>query len=124
MARSDIRSFVAFLQQLDQGRAATEISAALREIVGKLHEVEAGGKTRGKMTLDFRFVLDRGVIVADWDMKVTHPKEQRGLSIFYTTPDNNLTHQDPRQADLALRDVSSGDEVRSGGSTALTVRAG
>ena len=75
--------------------------------VAALHEAASRtGKAKGSLSLEIAFELRDGVIEVVADFKAKAPKLARGRSIFWATPDNNLTKRNPRQPDLPFRDVS------------------
>ena len=43
------------------------------------------------------------------DVKVKEPTLSRGTSLFFLTPEGNLTRRNPRQQDLPLRPVLDED---------------
>ncbi|MNY71316.1 hypothetical protein D3C86_2096310 [compost metagenome] len=47
------------------------------------------------------------------DVKVKEPVLSRGTSLFFLTPEGNLTRRDPRQQDLQLRPVIEEDNPAS-----------
>lgn len=107
------RSFNQFLSEVEDGELHGDLSKQLRDIVAALHDARAEGNSapKAKLTITFDFELDTDVIEIRGDMKVVVPKKKRGRSIFWATPENNLTRQNPRQHTLPLRDVSSGPSV-------------
>lgn len=101
------RSFGVFLAELEDGRLHGDLSSALRDLVASLEEASArGGKPRGKLSVTMNFALDDGIVECTADYAVKAPKLARGRSIFWVTPDNNLTRRNPAQADLPFRDVT------------------
>jgi hypothetical protein len=105
------RSFIDFLRDQRNGATEEELSKSLQQVIAA---VEAQGK---KATLTFTIevapvtnVTSGQVIVTD-DIKVKLPKPKRSASVFYTTPENNLTRNDPRQTSLELRPIASAPPV-------------
>jgi hypothetical protein len=104
------RSFSTFLPLVENGQLHGDLSAELRDIVAALHDAaaERAGKAKAKLTLKLEFKLEDGVVTVSGDYDVALPKKARGRSIFWATPENYLTQQNPRQGSL-FRDVTSGD---------------
>lgn len=68
----------------------------------------------GTLTISIGFKLADGIVEVTGDFKTALPKARRGRSVFWATPDNNLTRRNPRQFDLPLRDAASaGSAVRT-----------
>jgi hypothetical protein len=112
------RTFAAFLAMVEDGRLAADLSDGLSELVGELHNAarEGNGKAKGQITIALGFKLEGGVIEVAGDCKIAKPKAPRSRSIFWATPENNLTRQNPRQGNLFPRDVTgpaAAGEVRT-----------
>jgi hypothetical protein len=103
------RSFTQFLGEIEDGHLQNELTQTLQEVVGDLHNaaVNTGGKSSGTLTIKLSFKVDGGVIEVTPEVATKLPKVKRGRSIFWATPENNLTRRDPRQRDLPLRDVTA-----------------
>ena len=104
-----IVTFAQFLGQAENGQLHQDLSDELRNLIGDLSNVFAasGGKPKGKLTLNLSVKLDSGAFVFDADIKTVAPKRARETSIFWATPENNLTNANPRQQRLPLHDVVS-----------------
>lgn len=103
-----LRSFAQFLAQLEDGRLHGDLSDGLRDIIEKLHDaaINAGGTAKGRVSVNIDFLLKGGVVEVTADYALKAPKLARGRSIFWATPENNLTRRNPAQPDLPFRDVS------------------
>jgi hypothetical protein len=106
------RSFTTFLAGLEGGRVHADLSTAIRDMVAELHDTRQnqGGKPKGKLVLSFDFRLDSDVIEITTDVKLTLPKQVRGKTVMYATPDNHLTSRNPRQQEFGFRDAN---EIRT-----------
>jgi hypothetical protein len=104
------RSFSTFLPLVENGQLHGDLSQELCNLVAELHTAarENAGKAKGKLALTLNFKLEDGVVEVTGDYTATLPKKTRGRSIFWATPDNHLTQQNPRQRDM-FRDVTAGD---------------
>lgn len=99
-----LQSFAQFLQSLDYGNVHDEITRKVQELVGDLaeHKGQFGGKPKGKMVISLDFALDDNLMEVTPDIKVTVPKAKHGKSMYFVTPENRLTREDPRQRKLPL----------------------
>lgn len=109
MSDTPTRTFAQFLAEAEDGELHADLSNQLRDIVAELTDAAAnnGGKAAGLLTLKLGFACDGGVIEVKADYTVKLPKQRRAKSVFWATPENNLTRRNPRQAELPLRDVSA-----------------
>lgn len=79
------------------------------ELTKKLHDLTSAcveAQRPGTITITLALKPGKGgqVEVFD-DVKVKMPKEERGSSIMFATPEGNLQREDPRQKKLDLRQV-------------------
>jgi len=98
------------LVQLRFGELHTELTDAINELVSK---VSATQKV-GKLTLTLAFKAGKGgqIEIAD-ELKVTLPKEEKGSTIMFATPEGNLQRTDPRQKTFeGIRTVDQELQVR------------
>jgi len=105
-----LRSFPQFLTELEDGQLGNDLIKQVQEIVAAMNDaaMNGRGKSSAKLAIKVNFKLEGGVIEVAADYTATLPKAPRGRSIFWATPENNLSRRDPRQSTLALRDVTSG----------------
>lgn len=100
------QAFAVFLQDLRDGRAHSELSAGLAELLAAVKDTGKGGSltlqlkikpaTRGK-DMDKVVILD--------NVKVDLPKPERGEDFFFVTDHNELSRKHPRQQSLELREA-------------------
>jgi hypothetical protein len=104
-----VRSFGTFIAEVEDGELHADLSRQLQVLIAELHEGRAVGQARvvGRLTVSFDFVLADGMVEVRADIVSKTPKRPRGRSIFWATPENNLTRRNPRQPDLPFRDVNS-----------------
>ena len=98
------RPFTDTLNALRYGTLNDDLSTALNELVDKC---SATGKV-GELTLKIKLKPGKGgqIEVFD-DIKVSAPKEERGSSIMFVSPEGNLQREDPRQLQIdGLRSVN------------------
>lgn len=101
------KAFALFLQELRDGRAHTELTASLAELLAAVKDT---GKA-GEITLKIKVKpASRGsdvdkVTISD-AIATKLPKPERGDDFFWLTDDNNLSRNHPRQHSLELRDAT------------------
>lgn len=102
------KAFAVFLQDLRDGRAHSELSGQLSDLLASVKET---GKA-GALTLKIKIKpATRGgdvdkVTVSD-QITIDLPKPERGEDFFWLTDDNDLTRNHPRQQSLELREAKS-----------------
>lgn len=110
-----INNITLLLSGLENGAFHDDVSKALRGIIGDLtdHKLSHGGKPVGELTINLKFKLDENVMDIIPDYKVKVPKVSRGRSIYFVTPENGLSRQDPRQRTLELDEAREKRHVPS-----------
>lgn len=108
------RPFTDTLNALRFGTLNDDLTKALNELVEKC---AATGKV-GDLKLTIKLKPGKGgqIEVFD-DIKLNAPKEERGSSIMFATPEGNLQREDPRQLQIeGLRsvDMETGELKRVG----------
>ncbi|ULR75081.1 hypothetical protein JC1_9 [Burkholderia phage JC1] len=92
------------LVQLRYGELHDELTDAINEIVQKVASTQKAGKL--VLTLAFKAGKGGQIEIAD-ELKVTLPKEEKGSTIMFATPEGNLQREDPRQRTFeGIRSVS------------------
>lgn len=107
------QAFAAFLQDLRDGRAHSELSAGLAELLAAVKDTGKGG------TLTLKVKVKPGargkdvdkVIITD-TVTVDAPKPERGEDFFWVTEENELSRKHPRQQSLELRDPQASQPVQ------------
>lgn len=102
------KAFAVFLQDLRDGRAHSELSGQLEELIAKVKETgKAGGLT---LKIKIKPATRGGdvdkVTVSD-EITLDLPKPERGEDFFWLTDDNDLSRNHPHQQSLELREASS-----------------
>ena len=98
-----IRRFTDTLNALRFGTLNDDLSESLHELTERCANT---GKS-GTLTLQLTLKPGKGgqIEVID-DIKVKLPKEEKGTTLMFATPEGNLTREDPRQLKLdGLRSV-------------------
>lgn len=91
------RSYTDTIQVLRFGTLSDELTDALQSLTNKCSDTGRAGT----ITLTLALKPGKGgqIEVFD-DLKVKLPKEERGSSLMFATPDGNLQREDPRQHEL------------------------
>lgn len=110
------KTFNQSIEQLRYGTLHDELTDALNELT------EAVTRTNkvGEMTLHIKLkpTNNSGQIEVIDDVKLKLPKENKGSTLMFATPENNLQREDPRQMAIeGLRavDTAPGGELRKVG---------
>lgn len=106
------RPFTDTIHALRFGTLADDLTNELNKLVSICDNT---GK-QGELTLKLKLKPGKGgqMEIID-DITVKAPKEEKGTSIFFATPEGNLTREDPRQMNIeGLRslDMETGELKR------------
>ena len=107
----ELRTADQILAMLDNGEFLqnflTEHAALI--IAMHSHQMQHGGKVKGKVTLSLAYTLDKQLTMnIEGDVKFDKPKAPKASATLWTTADGALTPQNPRQPSLpGIRDVSA-----------------
>ena len=93
------------LAKLRQGELVDELTTALQHLVGVCADTGKKGSLTLKLTLQ---PGKAGQIEIHDELAVKEPKQEKGTSIMFATPEGNLVREDPRQKKLALEVVDRG----------------
>lgn len=99
-----IRPFVDTLREIEYGALLDELAEAQQQVVDAVMET---GK-KGQITIVLNYNPEgQGQITIATDLKSKIPALPRGKSLFFVTPERNLSRQDPRQMEIdGLRKVA------------------
>ena len=103
-----IRTFGQLVQQLEDGQLVADLGDKMQELNGKLgrHAEATMNKAKGEIVLKLKFAAEPGGSVSvDTEIKVTDPKPLRSRTVMFLTKDNLLSHVNPRQMPLGLKEV-------------------
>lgn len=100
---SKARPFIDTLRDIEAGGLLDELSETQHKLIDSIRLTGKGGELNIKLT----YKPDgSGQMTIKADVKSKEPILSRGTSLFFLTPEGNLTRRDPRQQDLTLRNVS------------------
>lgn len=105
------RPFHDFLREHRNGLTHDELADALNELVAAVNEEGRAGTLTFIVSIKPMGKSDGLEVSAD--IKVKPPKKTPGVSIFFSTPDNNLVRVDPRQQSMELREVAPASASRA-----------
>jgi len=100
---SKSRPFIDTLRDIEAGGLLDELSETQHSLIDA---IRLTGKA-GELTIKLAYKPDgNGQMTIKADVKAKEPAISRGTSLFFLTPEGNLTRRDPRQQDLPLRRVN------------------
>lgn len=89
------KTFNQTLEQLRYGTLHDELTQKLNELTAAVTNTgEVGTLT---LSIKLKPTNNSGQIEVIDDIKLSMPKENKGTSIMFATPENNLQREDPRQ---------------------------
>jgi hypothetical protein len=112
--------FLKTIEELRQGGAAHDLGEALTDLVKAVRETGRPGALTVKLTVKPASKGDVNTLLLEDAVTVKRPQPERGATIFFSTDDNGLQRNDPRQPELSglrkpaevtpLRTVNSSQE--------------
>ena len=100
---SKSRPFIDTLRDIEAGGLLDELSETQHNLIDAIRLTGKGGE----LTIKLAYKPDgSGQMTIKADVKAKEPALSRGTSLFFLTPEGNLTRRDPRQQDLPLRTVN------------------
>lgn len=110
------RTFVQTIEALRFGTLGDELTDKQRELVAAC----ASTGRSGSLTLTLQLKPGKGGQIEVFDeIKLKLPKEEKGSSLMFATPENNLTREDPRQMTLTglktVEQAAASGELRNVG---------
>jgi hypothetical protein len=97
-----IRTFTDAIAIMEDGQLIDDLTTEQKNLVAALNDaIQAGAKSAsGELTLKIKFNLEDGMIQTQADVKIKTPKPKRARSVMWTTPENNLCRNNPKQRDI------------------------
>ncbi|MFJ4086325.1 hypothetical protein [Pseudomonas psychrophila] len=100
---SKSRPFIDTLRDIEAGGLLDELSETQHRLIDAIRLTGKGGE----LAIKLAYKPDgNGQMTIKADVKAKEPALSRGTSLFFLTPEGNLTRRDPRQQDLPLRTVN------------------
>lgn len=103
------RSFAVFLTHLSEGEAERELSRQMQALMKQMRDeaIARNGKIKGALAVNFKFIIPpTGPVAVTYDVTSKAPKRVTSEGYFWLTKGGNLTHKNPKQEELPLREVS------------------
>jgi hypothetical protein len=107
------RSFAVFLNKLAEGECEREVSRQMHTLIRGLRSEALGrdAKIKGELSMKFRFTVPRsGPVAVSYDVSTKAPKKVTSEGYFWITEGGNLTHKNPKQEELPLREAPDPEE--------------
>lgn len=103
------RSFARFVEQVDDGQAQAEISAAMHKVLIEVKEMAdtTCQEVKGAFAVQFQFTANSGVVDVTYSIASKSPKKKFARTTFFLTAGANLSVENPRQTKLPLHDVTN-----------------
>lgn len=113
------QKFSQFIAEAEYGQLDADLSATLQQLVATCvdYALSHSGKVEAQLNLKLKFKLKDGLFSIESDPSMKLPKEERGITVCWTTPDGFLTPQDPKQLTMfggrqVMTDHNRGRPVR------------
>lgn len=98
------RPFIDTLRDVETGGLLDELTDAQHSLIDMVRLTNKPGELNIKLIYKPE---GAGQMTIKADIKAKEPKLARGTSLFFLTPEGNLSRRDPRQQELSLRTVDS-----------------
>lgn len=98
------KPFNLVLAQMEDGVLHDDLTDKLHELLGDIsqHAADTNGDAKGVLSINLTFKLSEGVIHVQAEVKTVAPKQTRARTMFWLTPGNNLSAENPKQRELPL----------------------
>ena len=123
MSNGTIHQFSRFLETLQGGVFARKLDDQLVDAVAAMNQqvIEDAKKGKAVITIQINLELDEGMVTAVPKLTVKTPEIKEQRSVFWTTPENNLSRFSTKQIDIEnmprmVRDAKDNgpQEIRTG----------
>ncbi len=101
------RPFLDTLRDVESGGLLDELTDAQHSLIDAIRLTNKVGELTIKLTYKPE---GAGQMTIKADVKTKEPVLARGTSLFFLTPEGNLSRRDPRQQELSLRTVDTDPE--------------
>lgn len=98
------RPFMDTLREIEMGGLLDELTDAQHNLIDLIRLTNKAGALT--ITLNYK-PEGAGQITVKAEVKAKEPKLPRGSSLFFLTPEGNLSRRDPRQQQMDLRPVGN-----------------
>lgn len=105
MTTNNNNLFARTLQDLRHGASAEELSEQLSVLIAAVRETGKGGELIYKIKIKPANKGQIRTVIVEDEINLKKPGFDRESSIFFTTDDNCLVRNDPRQRELELKTI-------------------
>src|SRR3972149_302768 len=102
-----VRPIVDTLREIRQGNCLDELSVHLNDLVAAVRNTGKAGDVTLKLKISPAGSGKVEAIQVDDTITLRMPELPKPSTLFFTTEDNNLQRQDPRQREMGLEPVPS-----------------
>lgn len=96
------RPFIDTMRDIEAGGLLDELTETQHSLIDAIRMTGKGGE----LTIKLTYKPDGGgQMTVKADVKSKEPALARGTSLFFLTPEGNITRRDPRQQEIPLRSV-------------------
>lgn len=96
------RPFIDTMRDIEAGGLLDELTETQHSLIDAIRMTGKGGE----LTIKLTYKPDGGgQMTVKADVKSKEPVLARGTSLFFLTPEGNITRRDPRQQEIPLRSV-------------------
>ena len=99
------RPFLETLRELRNGATLDDLSEQMAALVAAVRDSNKSGSLTLKISIKPATRNDATTVLIDDEVVVKMPKAERSATIMFTTEDNSLSRDNPRQQKLNLRGV-------------------
>jgi len=94
------------LQQIEGGQLNEDLADKMVELNATLSQyAEKNGVAKGKLKLELDFKLKDGILEIQSKVSIKAPEFRREASIFWLTPGNQLSAENPKQLTFGVRSI-------------------
>lgn len=110
-----VRTALEFLGRLEDGAFMANMTDSLNDLNAKLndHMLHGNKKAKGKITITIDFTLEKGVFDIEAEANIKTPKQERGRTVMWSTPDNHFSLEHPRQLSMFPRRAENVTDIKS-----------
>ena len=104
MPAESTKPFSHTLEEIEGGALSADLQDTLIDLNARLSETAANrGKAKGKLTIVFEVMHEKGMVIVTPEITVKVPKAKRAPTALFLTEGNNLSRSDPRQLEIGDR---------------------
>ena len=87
--------------KIERGDLNADLTAEIKAVLTRLQDLAPPkGKVKGRVSLTLNFTVEGKSVEIDSAIDSKTPKAQRSRSLFFLTPDGDLSTEHPQQTDM------------------------